>query len=201
MLERSPLRGAHGGLQALLVPRRAHFDVVVDTEPRGGWAQVGDDLRADLDRHRLRFRAAHEIGHSFFYERAAGGIVRRVPDSDEQERFCDAYARALLVPPNVAAALSPTPGSVLELQLRYDVSVELAARALGDAHPEAPIWLLVEPDDGPVFVQWRSPASYAVEGGASAVLRALDRFADLTPAWLLARLPRRRQVLAVFSPF
>lgn len=174
-LRKRQLGAAHGGLEALLVPRDHDFELVVDAEPPGGWDAVAPMLRAALARHRLRFRVAHEWAHSFFYLRGAGGISRRLPDSPEQERFCDEFARALLVPRSVAVSLPPHARSVCALQERFDVSLELAARALAHAHPQAPFWLVVLPADelGEPFVQWRSSASYRCAVGTRQVLKAL----------------------------
>ena len=175
-LQERRLGGADGGLEALLLPRAGHFDLVVDPEPRGGWAGVTPTLRGDLARHRLRFRAAHEWAHSFFYTRGSDGIVRQVPDSPAQERFCDEFAAALLVPPSAAAKLDASAVSVEALQRRFDVSLELAARAVAGAHPRQAFWLLVVPEHAPAFVQWRSRASYGCGVVSREALAAADAF-------------------------
>lgn len=145
-LQERALGAAGGGLEALLVPRREHFELVVDAEPPGGWELVAPALRAGLARHRLRFRAAHEWAQSFFYARTVDGIVRRLPDSADQERFCDQFARALLVPASVAAALPARAASVTALQRRFDGSLELSG-ALAQAHPQAAFWVVVTSTD------------------------------------------------------
>lgn len=213
-LQERALGAAGGGLEALLVPRREHFELVVDAEPPGGWELVAPALRAGLARHRLRFRAAHEWAHSFFYARTVDGIVRRLPDSADQERFCDEFARALLVPASVAAALPARAASVTALQRRFDVSLELSARALAQAHPQAAFWVLVTSTDetSAPFMQWRSPASYRCGISTQRVLDALgDPCQASGTAGAAAReagrdhrldvtvLPERRQALVFVS--
>jgi hypothetical protein len=78
-----------------------------------------------------------------------------VHDSAEQERFCDALAAALLVPPSCARELPLRPESVVSLHRSFDVSVEVAARALVGAHRGGVAWLMILPggQEEP-WVQW-----------------------------------------------
>jgi hypothetical protein len=138
---------------------------------------------------------AHEWGHSFFYARTARGIVRAVPDSPEQEAFCDEFARALLVPPAVAAAMRPCADSALELQDRFDCSLQVAVRAVADAHPGVPIWLLVVPEHETAFVQWRSPGSFGTSVSAAAIRDAVSGTYRRAPGLAVCRLHERRQAL------
>lgn len=153
-----PLRGAQGGLEASLTPRVGGFEVTVDTEPRGGWGLVPSHLREMLQRHRLRFRIAHELGHTFFYDRSGDRPRRIVPDSEEQEVFCDEFARAFLIP---SAAIPPrlaNPRVVAELSRSYDVSLEVAARATAAHSPD--LWLgLYVRRSGKTSPQWLSSMS------------------------------------------
>lgn len=205
-LEQRRLGGARRGLQALLVPRDDHFEVIVDPEPPGGWSQVAAALRAPLATHRVRFRVAHELAHTLFFARDPSSLRRVAADSDEQEAFCDAFARALLVPPSVASSMTPTADSVLALRRRFDVSLEVAARAISHAHPDTPFWLVVSPatEDAEPFVQWRSRASYAcpltsfeilAEVAAARRLPAESRYRD-APRLAISLLAERRQALA-----
>ena len=68
-LKAAPLRAVDGGIEALLLPREDHFELVVDATPLRGWGLVPANLRADLERHRLRFRVAHELAHTLFFSR------------------------------------------------------------------------------------------------------------------------------------
>jgi hypothetical protein len=164
-LEIRKLRSAEGGLQALLLPcARGRFRLLVDSEPRGGWHSVEPALRDELARHRTRFRIAHELAHSFFYERVAEGPRRRVADSEQQERFCDEFARALLVPPEVPARLAASPEDIVHVHRVYDVSVEVAARVFARAWPTTAIWVVLADDSGePNRVQWQADVTYAVD--------------------------------------
>jgi hypothetical protein len=130
------LSGSEGGVEAALLPRsRNNFLIWVDPTPRGGWDKIRPRMRPDVRRHRLRFRVAHEIAHSFFFLRDGGQPKRVLPDSPEQEGFADAFASALLVPPEVAVATGPTPAGVLDLHERYDVSLQVAVRAVAETQP------------------------------------------------------------------
>ncbi len=128
------LSGDVGGIEAALLPRaRNHFHIWVDPTPYGGWDKIQPGMRPAVHRHRVRFRVAHEIAHSFFFRRD-GGLPRRVLlDSPEQEDFADVFASALLIPPDVARATQPTAESILALHDQYDVSLQVAVRAVVEA--------------------------------------------------------------------
>jgi len=149
------LRGARGGLEATLVTRSEGFEVTVDAEPRGGWGLVPVHLRDGLRRHRLRFRVAHELAHTLFYDRSGDRPQRLVPDSEEQELFCDEFARALLIPPAAIPPWLANPRVVVELSRQYDVSLEVAARAT--AASSCDLWLgLYVHGSGQINPQWLS---------------------------------------------
>jgi hypothetical protein len=117
--------------QALLVPRSGGgFEIFVD--PTRGSAMTIATLR-----HRTRFRIAHEIGHSFFYDRAGSYPTRGTSPSPREEEFCDLFASALLVPRSVAASMPLCAESVHSLREGFDVSTQVAGRALAHAHPTA----------------------------------------------------------------
>jgi hypothetical protein len=117
--------------QALLVPRSGGaFEIFVD--PTRGSAMTTATLR-----HRTRFRIAHEIGHSFFYDRDGSFPTRVTSPSLREEEFCDLFASALLVPRAVAASLPLCAQSVQALRDGFDVSTQVAGRALAHAHPTA----------------------------------------------------------------
>jgi hypothetical protein len=118
------------------------FYLRVDPEPAAGWGEVNRSSREETARHRLRFRVAHELGHTFFYRRQKGRGPRRLHRwSSREEEWCDEFARSLLVPTTVVATMPATARSVFSLQRRFDVSLEVAARALADAHKDATVAL------------------------------------------------------------
>lgn len=162
------LSGAAGQQEALLVPLdNDRFGICVDPTPRGGWSRVSPTLRVEVRRHRFRFRVAHEIAHTFFYDRTSTRPRRLLPGSAEEEAFCDEFARSLLLPREIAAQERPSADSVMALHCRYDVSVELAARAVASAHRGAHValWYHV-PRDG-WLIQWTNVSAHQV-----AVMRA-----------------------------
>jgi hypothetical protein len=203
------MSAAQGGAEAMLHPEPGdRFSIWVDPTPRGGWDAVASELRPELRQHRLRFRVAHEVGHSFFFRR--GPEPRRLSRGGGfEEGFVDLFARSLLVPPPVAAAVDPTPDGILALQAECDVSLEVAARAASDAqHLVVALFFWRAADDPRRLaprVQWASRASAGdVESIAAAVRGAAftsrsDR-GGLRGVPGAVVLPRRRQVLVVRSP-
>jgi hypothetical protein len=128
------LSASEGGVEAVLIPQAGNrFRIWVDPTPPGGWDKIPPKLRLAVRRHRLRFRVAHEIAHSFFYRRDGGEPHRVVADSPEQEEFADAFARSLLVPAALTAATPSTPDGVVDLHDSCDVSLEVALRAFSQA--------------------------------------------------------------------
>jgi hypothetical protein len=152
----SDLGGGEGGPQGLLTPlRQGGYRIEVDPTPSEGWRTTDAALREEVVRHRTRFVIAHELAHTLFYWQGRRGPERLVADSDEQELFCDALASALLVPSQVAAELPLRPASIIDLHRHFDVSVEVAARALITAHGSCVGWLVVVPEDATEpWVQW-----------------------------------------------
>jgi hypothetical protein len=179
-----------GGQEALLTPTdNDAFAITVDATPRGGWRPDARSIEAETRRHRVRFRIGHELGHTFFYWRRGDRPLRHLANSARQETFCDLFARALLVPPR-AAALSPvTSYAVLELHRAFDVSVEVAARALAAAHPGASValWFAADESPEPLRLQWCSSAGVGLRPSRD---QAIGR-ADASSRWL----PERRQLL------
>src|SRR5438552_8193521 len=87
--------------EALLVPRiEGTFTIVIRCEDSRIKANLGESR---IHRQRSRFSIAHEIGHSFFYDRSARPPKKLTNDSVREERFCDKFASALLVPPKAIA--------------------------------------------------------------------------------------------------
>jgi hypothetical protein len=165
---------------------------------------VPGGVRDDLRRHRLRFRVAHEMAHSFFYSRGRGEPRRLVPDSDTQEHFADTFARSLLLAPAAASLASPTAAGALTLQRTYDVSLEIALRSLLLQHPTCVGALLYWPPRSDITgatakVQWSSPGS---DGPLARIRHSLDAMwsgtrSRPTLAPDIELLPARRQAIWV----
>jgi hypothetical protein len=152
-----PLSAARGMQEAMLIPLdHDRFAITVDPEPTGGWSSLPSRLRDEVYRHRMRFRVCHELGHTFTYWRRGKVPARHLLDSPRQEAFCDAFARALLVPAPVAAATSFSPGGVLRLHRRHDVSLEVAARAMASAHRRRVALWFAPPGRDELSLQWAS---------------------------------------------
>lgn len=149
-------------------------------------------MREQLRRHRFRFRLAHELAHTLFFWRRGGRPQRHLLDSASQERFCDTFSRALLVPPDVAKRLPIRSDAVVYLQEAFDVSLEVAARALAIAHPSAFIGLWFASADGQLQLQWASDAGWSATLGRYGCGPPLAELGDWLPArrQLVICLPR-----------
>lgn len=87
-----PIGAAGSAVQSLLVPlRKGGFSVVVNSHHHCSNSET-------------LWLVAHEIGHSFFYQ-TGEPPARIVPCTQAEERFCDAFADALLRGPATRAAL------------------------------------------------------------------------------------------------
>jgi hypothetical protein len=129
------LRVDHGGYRGLLQAVLGGFRICVDARPRGC---TGTTAQETL-RRRARFVIAHEIGHSFFFDRRRPRPERLLPiGSVREEDFCNEFASALLVPPEVVETATATPSVVVSIAKEWDVSLEVAARAIADWHPRRP---------------------------------------------------------------
>lgn len=141
-LAEADLAAPDGGHEAIMFPGLAgQLHIHVDPRPRGAWTWVDENLRRETKRHRFRFRIAHEVAHSFFYRRGGDHAERTRHSTPAEEEFCDRFAAALLVPPAAVAAFQPSAQAVVALHRHYDVSVEVAARALAAAHSEHDVFL------------------------------------------------------------
>lgn len=154
-----------GGPQALLIPKDGDgFDISVDPTPPGGWGNIDPDLRRTLGRHRSRFLIAHELAHSFFFDRTPRERPqRRQPSDPLEERFCDEFARWFLLPIGMVRRQPATAESVFHLHRTFDVSVQLAARALTEVYKDQS-WITIairRPTSGVDLwrLQWSSALS------------------------------------------
>lgn len=119
--------------EAFLVPKPdGRFVILVDP-------LVGSAMSQVTRRHRFRFRIAHEIAHSFFYDRRHHPARRISNSSKDEEMFCDRFASALLIPRQTTAAVPAKPHSVFKLRSVFDVSAQVAARALAISHPDVSV--------------------------------------------------------------
>lgn len=174
------LGGGAGGPQGLLTPLKyGGYRIEVDpTLPSAGVAD-DDPLQDEIRRHRTRFIIAHELAHTLFYWEGRNGPERLVHDSDEQEQFCDALASTLLVPAASARGLRLHPDSVVSLHRSFDVSIEVAARALIEAHRKGVAWLMVVPDgQEEPWVQWGAERTRDTVSPWRLLTRLADRTKD-----------------------
>lgn len=186
------LAASNGGLEALLVPLPDNeFGISVDPTPRGGWDRVPRTLRQSLRRHRLRFRVAHELAHTFFYIRQQGATPQRhLFDSDEQEEFCDFFSRSLLISRERVMAMAATPRALVRLQEESDVSLEVTARAVAAVRPDLDISIWFESPDQGLELQW-STGERSGDGRKAVRPELLQR----QPATLW--IPQRQQLIAI----
>jgi IrrE N-terminal-like domain len=148
-----------GGCEALLIPMANNqFRVSVDPTPSSGWGARTALRRSDVARQRTRFRVAHELGHTLFYERAPGRTPRRTRQGGPQEEaFCDRFAQALLIPDNVLRRCGNA-ARLVRLQREYDISLEVAIRAFAEVRGvDAALFHWAECGSKPI-VQWSNVA-------------------------------------------
>jgi hypothetical protein len=149
------LSAAGGQQEALLIPLDDNrFGICVDPTPRGGWSKIRPALRPEVERHRHRFRVAHELAHTLFYDRSGTRPRRLRPGSSEEESFCDEFARALLLPPYAVRQRPPTGHSVAMLHREYDVSLEVAARGMAAAQEGLAVAVWYQRPGGGWHLQW-----------------------------------------------
>jgi hypothetical protein len=210
-VDRCELGAARRGLQAMIAPRDGNrFSLSVDSSPPDGWGVTPAGLRGPVRRHRERFLIAHELAHTLFYDRSADKPQRKVLDSEEQEAWCDRFAQELLLPGEVAGGAHPTPATIVRLAKRYDVSLQMSARALADHHRQSLVALLVERGQRAphLRVQWHSAQPLGFRWWAADWLQQTLRGSEReglgtvettegprTVRW--QALPGRRQVLLV----
>jgi hypothetical protein len=80
------------------------------------------------------YLTAHEMGHSFFYDRSERPYRRRLPNSVAEERFCNLFARWLLIPsclPRDAASIA----GIVTIHRAYGVTLGAAAQSVVAENP------------------------------------------------------------------
>lgn len=171
---------ANGGCEALLIPAaRDRFRIAVDPTPRSGWGSTSSRDRSDVARRRIRFRVAHELGHTLFYARSPERPPSRPHGaSAEEEAFCDRFARALLLPDQVFDRCQ-TVAALPRIQGQYDVSLEVTVRALAELRDvDAAVFYWRRGSSSPV-VQWSNLGTRSRLGRwRSAVAEALSGAVD-----------------------
>jgi len=95
-------------------------------EQRGSKTRIFAQVRAHPTRR--RFTIAHEIGHLWLQQNRSG-VPDVSPGGHAEERFCNAFAAALLMPPNwIGAQGRKRPHSLAELNsIADEAEVSLAA--------------------------------------------------------------------------
>ena len=209
-------RGEVKSHDALLIPRKdGSFIIPVDPAP-----PQEDNVHWELARHRNRFRVAHEVGHSFFYDRGSAPPRRLLAPSEEEERFCDEFAAELLIPQTAVRRSGFTPQDIFSIHALYDVSVEASSRAVSRAHPDLSIagiiWRPSRRTKEPALrVVWCAGPRFIPVGmrlNSEAVDRAsstgncyrveefdFDRLEGRYHVWA-GKLPGRKQLVAVLQP-
>jgi uncharacterized protein DUF955 len=128
--------GGHRGEAMMLALASGGFLITVNP-------QAPTPIRDETTRRRrLRFRIAHEIGHSFFYDRSQRPARRVLPPSQREEDFCQQFASALLVPPEPVEAYARDSASLIAIREKFDVSLNAAAWALVNSQSHLSIALL-----------------------------------------------------------
>jgi hypothetical protein len=189
-----------GGYRGLLQAVRGGFRICVDARPPTGRAADAPTLR-----RRMRFVAAHEIGHSFFFDRRPMRPDRLLPiGSREEELFCNEFACALLLPPEVVRATQPSPEAALRMSAEWDVSLEVAVRALAEWHPAKPFVALgySRPPSLSVRLQWAGGGEVAEPARVARVLfaRGAGEFSLASLRGVVLAAPERKQTVAVAVP-
>ena len=142
---RSGLRAAASSSLEPLLSSRNIKDVAIDDSLKadGALVPLGEDfgagfrmvLRRDLPEGRINFTVAHEICHTFFYERVPEiKFVSHAVDQEE-ERLCNCGAEEILMPAlDVRRCGKNEPVS---MDVPADDGDPLSSEYCGDAHPAA----------------------------------------------------------------
>lgn len=201
-LSEADLAVDRGGQEAMMFPgAKGRLYIRVDSRPKQPWGTQNLTLQAQTRRHRLRFRVAHEVAHSFFYDRTGRSQKRSRRSTPAEERFCDLFAGALLIPTQAVAGTCPDAERVIQLHEFFDVSVEMAARRVAEVHAGLGVAVGYWREEDPclaeaVRLQWASESlgSEPTEAVRLALTNSRTGWSSLTTARCA---PPRRQVVAV----
>lgn len=113
-------------VQSFTEPSTEHSRHLASLVPRAAADQPFDIVfNNSVSDRRQRFSIAHELGHTFFFDRSSTP-PRRLPSrhTEEEEKFCDLFARELLFPAcNVPS--EPTVDDVDMLAHRFQVAAQV----------------------------------------------------------------------------
>lgn len=187
-----------GGAEALITPRLGGgFAVLVDPTPPAGWGTMTASRLREIQQHRFRFRVAHELGHTLFYEQVLGRRPVRFGDSsNEEECFCDRFASALLLPTSVVERCL-TPVQLVRVQRSYGVSLEVAAKAWVQTHGRDAALFYWTDDDRRARTQWTSAAARPARAWMKRVNLALAEASPKSSLRNISLLRTRRQALVL----
>lgn len=136
-VEIAPLAADSDGQDALLIPS-AHrsFALVIDPRPalREQWMRPQAGWKGWELASIFEFRVGHELGHTLFYNYDLPPR-RLLPFTPEEERFCDAFSRALLLPPRVVALRPDSAQGIVAAAQGAHVCMDIVAAAFCDLHP------------------------------------------------------------------
>jgi hypothetical protein len=178
---------APSSLEPFLASRKiTNVEIDGDLKGDGALIPLGKDfgagfrmvLRRDLSESRINFTVAHEICHTFFYERVPEIKFASHATDQEEERLCNCGAEEILMPAlDVRRRANNEPVSLDALQMmaaHYRVSIPamlIRLRRLGLWHAELVLW-------------------HEMTNGAFAVKRVWGgRMADWQ--WMEPEIPRR----------
>jgi hypothetical protein len=124
-------RHGHGREAGIMPSDRYDFVLCVDPDWADGerWEDPFHRVVMDRETPVERFRLAHEIGHSFFYrvkDVSGNAPTRSGPPSTTEERFCDRFADALLVPAETAS-LAARQGAAAVIELARAMAAPISS--------------------------------------------------------------------------
>lgn len=165
--------------EGILIPSRSGEQVGFRREAarNAEWDRAESDGRARIllrapdgrteSRRRVRFTAAHEVGHFVLRE----AVTREMPmarfgeDDRTEEVLCNLFAAELLMPAELVRqrtgeGTKVTPQSVLDMASTFDVSLQAMCRRLSDVHHREVGFAIWSTATGVEFVEWSTHRSF-----------------------------------------